>query len=80
MSERVDSEFRGALIGCGFFAENHMHAWRDIDNVQIVAICDTDPARLAAVGEQFNVERRYDSAEKMFELARLAEVYGNGEI
>ncbi|TIT86117.1 MAG: gfo/Idh/MocA family oxidoreductase, partial [Mesorhizobium sp.] len=37
---------RGALIGCGFFAVNQMHAWRDIDGASIVAICDRDPERL----------------------------------
>lgn len=61
-----NSVLQGAVIGCGFFAENHLHAWRDIDNAQIVAICDTDPVRLAVVGEQFNIERRYHTAEELF--------------
>lgn len=61
------SEYKGALIGCGFFAVNHMHAWDDIDGVRIVAICDTDEARLKVVGDQFGVERRYSSALRMLE-------------
>jgi predicted dehydrogenase len=37
--------YRGALIGCGFFARNHMHAWADTAGATIVAVCDTDPAK-----------------------------------
>ncbi len=35
---------RGAVIGCGFFAQNHLNAWRDMraDGVEVVAVCDLD--------------------------------------
>lgn len=55
-----------ALIGCGFFAENHLHAWADLGGADVVAICDVDPNRLALVGDQFNIARRHTSAEDMF--------------
>ena len=42
---------RGTLIGCGFFAENHLNAWRDIDGVEIVAVCDLDPAKAQATAQ-----------------------------
>ena len=58
--------FKGALIGCGFFAINQMHGWQDLDDVEIVAICDQDPERLQIVGDQFGVSRRYLSAQEMF--------------
>ncbi|QRM45957.1 Gfo/Idh/MocA family oxidoreductase [Rhizobium sp. BG4] len=57
---------KGALIGCGFFAVNQMHAWRDVEGAGIVAICDRDPARLKAVGDQFGIERRYSDASELF--------------
>ncbi len=60
------ARFRGALIGCGFFAVNQMHGWQDLAGVEIVAICDRDAERLAIVGDQFSVARRYSSAEEMF--------------
>jgi D-apiose dehydrogenase len=57
---------RGGLIGCGFFAVNHMHGWNDVEGAEIVAICDRDPARLKLVGDQFNIAQRYsDSAAMM---------------
>jgi predicted dehydrogenase len=60
------ANLRGALIGCGFFAVNQMHGWRDAEGARIVAICDRDPARLKAVGDEFGISRRYTSAEDLF--------------
>ncbi|OLP53103.1 oxidoreductase [Rhizobium rhizosphaerae] len=57
---------RGALIGCGFFAVNQMHGWAGIDGVEIVALCDRDPGRLAEMGERFGVARRHADAESLF--------------
>ena len=51
-------KMKGALIGCGFFAVNQMHGWRDRADVKIVAICDRDPERLRIVGDQFAVALR----------------------
>ncbi len=60
------TELKGALIGCGFFAVNQMHAWKDVDGAQIIAICDRDPERLKIVGDQFGIERRYSDAAALF--------------
>ncbi|TKB52049.1 MAG: Gfo/Idh/MocA family oxidoreductase, partial [Mesorhizobium sp.] len=62
---------RGALIGCGFFAVNQMHAWRDVEGASIVAICDRDPDRLRVVGDQFGIARRYTDAAALFAGERL---------
>ncbi|WP_191059420.1 Gfo/Idh/MocA family protein [Geminicoccus harenae] len=56
---------KGGLIGCGFFAQNQLHAWQDLDGVEIVAICDRDAGRLEATGERFGIGRRYTAAAKM---------------
>ena len=67
------TDLRGALIGCGFFAVNQLHGWRDAKGGGLVAICDRDPARLKLVGDQFGIERRYTDAREMLatETARL---------
>ncbi|WP_180899496.1 Gfo/Idh/MocA family protein [Martelella soudanensis] len=57
---------KGALIGCGFFARNQLHAWNDIDGVGIVALCDRDAGRLAETGDLFGIDRRYSDAAEMF--------------
>jgi D-apiose dehydrogenase len=60
------ADLKGALIGCGFFAVNQMHAWRDVNGAEIVAICDSNPERLNIVGDQFGIQRRYGDAAAMF--------------
>ena len=62
---------KGALIGCGFFAQNQLHAWRDIDGAEIVALCDRDPERLAATAETFGITRTYTDAAAMFAAEKL---------
>ena len=64
-------ELRGGLIGCGFFAVNQMHGWRDAKGAEIVAICDRDPERLKIVGEQFGIAARYSDAAEMIASEKL---------
>lgn len=56
---------RGALIGCGFFAQNQMHGWAGCEGARITAICDRDPQRLEETGERFGIARRHADAERM---------------
>jgi D-apiose dehydrogenase len=53
---------RAALIGCGFFARNHMNAWRDIDGVEIVAVCDKDEAKARDFASAFGAIPYTDAA------------------
>ena len=62
---------KGGLIGCGFFAQNHLHAWRDIGEAQMVAICDRDPAKLSATASAFGITRTYSDARAMLEAEAL---------
>ena len=66
-----ETSMKGALIGCGFFAQNQLHAWRDIDGAEIVALCDRDPERLAATAETFGIARTYTDAAAMFAAEEL---------
>jgi predicted dehydrogenase len=62
---------RGALIGCGFFAANHLHAWRDVEGAAIVALCDSDAERLHATGAAFGIAARYTDAARLLAEERL---------
>lgn len=62
---------RAALIGCGFFAGNHLHAWRQLEGVEIVALCDADPQRLAEAAARFGIARTYASADALLAAERL---------
>jgi len=62
---------RGAVIGCGFFAINHLHGWRGAEGAEIVAICDRSPERLKIAGEQFGIPARYADAAEMLKRETL---------
>jgi D-apiose dehydrogenase len=44
---------RGVLIGCGFFARNHMQAWAETPGMKIVGVCDLDPGKAAGFARDF---------------------------
>ena len=62
----MSSPLKGAIIGCGWFAENHRQAWLRIPGVEIVAAADQhmDRARRFA-------KRAYGSAEELFANEQL---------
>ncbi|MFG6416179.1 Gfo/Idh/MocA family protein [Roseateles sp. DC23W] len=62
---------RGALIGCGFFSYNHLHAWQQLEGVEIVALCDRDTARLAQAAQDFGIARTYTDAGELFAREQL---------
>src|SRR5258708_19460735 len=62
--------FRGALVGCGFFARNHLHAWRETEGAGIVPLCDADRDRLEAGVKDFGLERLYRDAAAMLREAQ----------
>jgi predicted dehydrogenase len=60
-------KLRGAVVGCGFIAENgHLPAYRDHESsLQIVAIADTNAARRARAAELVPSARVHEDAEAM---------------
>lgn len=63
---------RIGMIGCGFYAQNHLHAWSDLkpSGADLVAVCDLDQARADAAASRFGA-RAYTSVEAMLEAERL---------
>ncbi|MHA1571669.1 MAG: Gfo/Idh/MocA family protein, partial [Alphaproteobacteria bacterium] len=62
----ADKILHGALIGCGFFAQNHLHAWGDVNGARLVAVCDQDRAKAEAAAKNFGIPAVYDDAATMF--------------
>jgi D-apiose dehydrogenase len=60
--------YRGALIGCGFFAKNHMNAWNDVQGANIVAVCDIDAAKAKAFAKQFGVKAYSDASAMLTDV------------
>ena len=47
--------YRFAVIGTGFFAQNHLHAWAEIPEVELVAVCDIDADRVSAAAAALRI-------------------------
>ena len=61
-----------AVIGCGFYAQNHLNAWRDLagSGALITAVCDTNPKKAEAAGTEFGMKWFTDAAQ-MIEETKL---------
>ena len=69
----MPGETRVGVIGCGFFAQNHLNSWRDLsaEGADLVAVCDVDGAKAKAAAEKFGVPRWYGDAATMFREEKL---------
>lgn len=66
----MSARLRFAVIGTGFFAQNHLHAWEEIPEVELVAVCDVDPDRVSAAAARFG-GRAYTDARELFANEQL---------
>lgn len=61
---------RGVLIGCGFFANNHLNGWKSLPEAEIVAVCDRDQEKAERAAAQFDIPRVYTDAATMLEAEK----------
>jgi predicted dehydrogenase len=71
MIDRNDRVLRGAVIGVGYFSHFHFDAWRRIENVDIVAVCDLDEQKANAVAAEFGVEKTFTEFRQMLDSCEL---------
>lgn len=48
-------KLKGVMIGTGYFSQFHFNAWRRINEVDLVAVCDTDITKANALVKDTNV-------------------------
>ncbi|MFA6032364.1 MAG: Gfo/Idh/MocA family oxidoreductase [Myxococcota bacterium] len=55
---------RVGVIGCGFYAQNHLHAWQDLagEGARLAAVCDVEPGKAQTAGSMFGVPFYTDAA------------------
>lgn len=58
---------RVAIIGCGFFAPNHIHAWTSLADAELAAVCDLDAQRVAAAAELAGGIPQYTDPARMLD-------------
>lgn len=55
---------RIAVIGCGFYAQNHLAAWRELapEGADLVAVCDSDAPKAEAAGRAYGAPAFTDAS------------------
>lgn len=61
---------RGVLIGCGFFASNHLSGWKSQEGTELVAVCDLSAEKVEQAAAQFGMPRAYTDAAAMLEAEK----------
>jgi D-apiose dehydrogenase len=65
------SRLRVGVIGCGFFAENHLAAWSSMDDVELAAVCDLDLGKARSAAQRHGAAAAYADAAEMLDRGRL---------
>ena len=50
---------RGVCIGAGYFSPYQCEAWQRIPEVELLAVCDSVPAKAEAIREKFGLPKCY---------------------
>ncbi len=53
-----------AVIGVGFWGKNHVRVYDELDETELIAVCDVDVERAKDIAAQYNVEA-YGNSRKM---------------
>lgn len=71
---------RVAMIGAGGMANGvHYPSLASFDDVEMVAVCDLDPARLNTTADTYGIEKRYTNYRTMIEECAPDGVYAIGQ-
>ncbi len=49
------------ILGAGAMAVQHAEGFGEVDGVELAAVVDPNPVRLSAFGDQFGIERRFET-------------------
>ena len=60
--------FRVGIAGCGAISRNHLEAFRALNNVEIVGVCDVDADRAKATAEAWDIPNAVASVEELLTL------------
>lgn len=64
----MNKKLKLGIVGCGALAQTtHLPVFKKMDDVEIVAICDTDVRKLDHVGQRFGVKKRHVDFQAMVE-------------
>ena len=59
-------QIKGVCIGAGYFSQFHFEAWQRMEEVEIVAVCDTDLEKAKTICQKYGFGNAYTKVEEMF--------------
>ncbi len=62
---------RFAVIGTGFWSNYQIPAWRELDGIELVAVCNRTRSKAEEVAARFEIPKVYDTAADMLEKEDL---------
>ena len=74
-STEAPEPLRIGIVGCGFVADHrHLPTLSKMPEATVVALCDSDPAALARVGDRWGIGRRHADPRALTEDASVEAV------
>ena len=67
----MSKNLKVAVIGCGGISQYHLDGYKNIDGVEIYALCDINEANLKSKGKEYGVERLYTDYNEMLKLEEI---------
>jgi predicted dehydrogenase len=61
---------KSVLIGCGAIAREHLAALKELENADVIAVCDLSAARAEATAERFGIEKWYTDYDVLLSASR----------
>lgn len=67
----MEKRLKFAVIGTGFWANYQIHAWKELDKVELVAVCDKDLEKAKEAASRHGIPRYYQDARDLLEKEPL---------
>ena len=67
----MSKNLKVAVIGCGGISKYHLDGYKNIDGVEIYALCDINEENLKSKGAEYGVERLYTDYNEMLKLEEI---------
>lgn len=62
---------RVAVIGAGYFSQFHLHGWKSMPGIEIVAVCDVDEEKARQSAKQFGARHAVSNTQALFDLPSI---------
>lgn len=61
------SKLKGVAVGAGYFSQFHFDAWSRMDDVELAAVCDVDPAAADRTAAKYGIAKTYHDFAEMLD-------------